>query len=125
MNQKPPQYKCFKFSCVRAIGDGEYIQQRKDGAEVYIQTSTTLFKDENGVPIGIITVNRDITKQKQADVALRNSEQMLINVIENIPVRVFWKDHNSVYQGCNSLHARAIGLASRVQIIGKRNSRSR
>lgn len=44
---------------------------------------------------------------------------MLQLVLDTIPVRVFWKDRNLNYLGCNKLFAQDAGLQSPDEIIGK------
>ncbi|MGF6511556.1 diguanylate cyclase (GGDEF)-like protein/PAS domain S-box-containing protein [Paraburkholderia sp. 32] len=44
---------------------------------------------------------------------------MLEAVIDNIPQRIFWKDLNSRYLGCNMAFARDAGLAYPEQVVGK------
>jgi diguanylate cyclase (GGDEF)-like protein/PAS domain S-box-containing protein len=51
--------------------------------------------------------------------ALNESQKMLQLVLDSIPVRVFWKDTDSIYLGCNRLFAMDAGLDSPEQIIGK------
>jgi len=41
------------------------------------------------------------------------------NILNQIPCRVFWKDRNSVFLGCNSYFAKAAGFESPEEIIGK------
>ncbi len=62
---------------------------------------------------------RDITKRKKAEQALRESQQMLRAVLDTIPVRVFWKDRNLNYLGCNRVFAEDGGLADPDAVIGK------
>jgi PAS domain S-box-containing protein len=62
---------------------------------------------------------RSLAERKQAQDALVESRQMLELVLDSIPVRVFWKDRNSVYLGCNRLFSADAGLNSTEQIIGK------
>ncbi len=50
---------------------------------------------------------------------LNSSRQMLQEVLDTIPVRVFWKGLNSEYLGCNKLFARDAGLNNSREIIGK------
>ncbi|NET89789.1 MAG: PAS domain-containing protein [Kamptonema sp. SIO1D9] len=50
---------------------------------------------------------------------LRDSQQMLQLVIDNIPQAIFWKDKNLVYQGCNQTFALDAGLKSVAEIVGK------
>jgi two-component system, sensor histidine kinase and response regulator len=51
--------------------------------------------------------------------ASNGSRGMLQNVLDTIPVRVFWKDRNGVYLGCNQLFARDAGKRSPEEIVGK------
>jgi PAS domain S-box-containing protein len=62
---------------------------------------------------------RDITERKRAEEALRESQQILEGIINAIPVRVFWKDKNLVYLGCNTAFARDAGFADPKDIVGK------
>ncbi len=50
---------------------------------------------------------------------LRESQRLLKLVLDSIPVRVFWKDRESVYMGCNQHFAHDAGLDSPEAIIGK------
>ena len=50
---------------------------------------------------------------------LDQSMNMLQLIIESIPVRVFWKDDNLRYLGCNTLFARDAGLNHPQQLLGK------
>jgi two-component system cell cycle sensor histidine kinase/response regulator CckA len=47
------------------------------------------------------------------------SELLLHLVIDSIPQRVFWKDRDSVYLGCNRSFARDAGLDEPALIVGK------
>ncbi|MGB9153366.1 MAG: GAF domain-containing protein [Alphaproteobacteria bacterium] len=44
---------------------------------------------------------------------------LLQNIIEGVPMRIFWKDRNSRYLGCNTLFARDAGFARPEELIGK------
>jgi PAS domain S-box-containing protein len=50
---------------------GEVLQHHKDGSDVYILGSVTLIKDEHGLPLGVVSVNRDNTQRKKADQILQ------------------------------------------------------
>jgi PAS domain-containing protein len=52
----------------------------------------------------------DITDRKQAQEALQASTRILEAVIDTIPARVFWKDKDLVYLGCNEIFARDAGI---------------
>jgi two-component system, cell cycle sensor histidine kinase and response regulator CckA len=57
---------------------------RKDGTKRYIEASISLQKDSSGKPIGFRGVIRDITERKQAEEALRQSEEKYRAILENI-----------------------------------------
>ena len=58
-------------------------------------------------------------ERKQTEEALRASQQIIEGIINAIPVRVFWKDKNLFYLGCNAAFARDAGFADPKDIIGK------
>ena len=77
------------------------------------------FTDPDGRVRGLIGAILDITGRKRAEDALRASQQIIEGIINAIPVRVFWKDKNLVYLGCNAALARDAGFADPKDIIGK------
>lgn len=50
---------------------------------------------------------------------LQQTQQLLRLVFDTVPQWIAWKDLNSVYLGCNESFARAVGLNSPNEIIGK------
>lgn len=64
----------------------EYTSIRKDGSRLPIETRTALVRDQQGNPQGIITIIRDITKRKQAEKSLRESQEHLRRLIDTSPV---------------------------------------
>ncbi len=93
-----------------------YISQ---GKEVWVQTVKTPVRDVNGKIVGIFGIFWDITERKQAQDELFNSRQMLRSVLDNIPQRVFWKDRNSVFVGCNKPFALDAGYEDPGELVGK------
>ncbi|MGA7876670.1 MAG: PAS domain S-box protein, partial [Desulfoferrobacter sp.] len=61
----------------------------------------------------------EIEERKKAERALQESQQMLQSVLDTIPVRVFWKNLDSKYLGCNRVLALDAGLHSPDEILGK------
>jgi diguanylate cyclase (GGDEF)-like protein/PAS domain S-box-containing protein len=61
----------------------------------------------------------DVTDQIKTEAEAQRSNQMLETVIDNIPQRIFWKDCESRYLGCNMAFARDAGFAYTEQVIGK------
>ncbi|MCB9453116.1 MAG: PAS domain S-box protein [Anaerolineaceae bacterium] len=102
---------------------------RKDGSILPVLASGTAIWNENGEFAMSRSILFDMTERKQIDDALRHSEQqlresrrMLQTVLDTIPVGVFWKDKESVYQGCNRQYALDAGLGSPATIVGKRDT---
>jgi PAS domain S-box-containing protein len=62
---------------------------------------------------------RDISERKRAHEALGASRLVTEGIINAIPVRVFWKDKQLVYLGCNAAFARDAGFADPKDVIGK------
>ncbi|HMD96451.1 MAG TPA: PAS domain S-box protein [Terriglobia bacterium] len=72
-----------------------------------------------GKSMGRVWGYRDVTERKRVEAELHHSRQMLQLVLDNIPQRVFWKDRNSVYLGCNRAFANDAALSSPADVIGK------
>ncbi|WP_026603933.1 bifunctional diguanylate cyclase/phosphodiesterase [Methylomonas sp. 11b] len=61
----------------------------------------------------------DITEQLKSEKALTESNLLLQTILETLPIRVFWKDLDSRYLGCNALFAGDAGQHSSKDLIGK------
>ena len=57
--------------------EGEFNVKRKDGSTIPTLISNTLLKDLEGKTIGIIGISTDIRERKQAEKALRESDEQL------------------------------------------------
>lgn len=64
----------------------------------------------------------NVLEHKRAGTELRESQEMLKLVTENIPQAVFWKDVDFKYMGCNKTFAIHAGINSPEDIIGMRDS---
>jgi PAS domain S-box-containing protein len=80
-------------------------------------TGKVFFRDRN--PIRLIGTVEDITHRKRAEEELYHSQQMLKLVLNSVPDRVFWKDRDFNYLGCNQNTARDAGLEDPRDIVGK------
>ena len=60
----------------------------------------------------------DLSRFKATEEALRASQSFLRLVLDTIPVRVFWKDTQSRYLGCNRAYANDAGLPTTAAITG-------
>jgi PAS domain S-box-containing protein len=76
-------------------------------------------KDRAGNIISVLAITHDITERKRADEILRESRQVLEVIFDTIPVRVFWKDINLNFLGCNTAFARDAGFEKPEDVVGK------
>lgn len=66
-----------------------------------------------------LVVLYDITEKAHGSEILLESRNILQSIIETIPMRVFWKDLDSRYLGCNTVFARDGGESDPAGMIGK------
>lgn len=57
----------------------------KNGSIVCLQTAVTFIRNEDGTPVGIHGISRDITERKRAEDALKESERRLSTLMANLP----------------------------------------
>ena len=96
----------------------EYIAFNKDKKPFPVTVySSPIFRNKQ--LIGFRGVAVDISERKRAEEALFNSRQMLQSVLDTIPQRVFWKDRNLVFLGCNKHLAHDVGYSDSSEMIGK------
>ena len=93
------------------------MHHHRTGRQVHVEYTTALVTMA-GKEL-VLGVDRDITERVQAEEVLRSTNERLQLVIDTIPHYVFWKDHLSVYLGCNSAFARFAGLDRADEVIGK------
>jgi len=93
-----------------SVNGVEVSMQRPDGTPLDYNVYASPLHDVEGRISGNVAVLVDITERKKAEEALWESTQRLKLVLDNMPAFVFWKDRNSVYQGCNVLFAANAGL---------------
>ena len=101
----------------------EYIRyedlplETSDGGQVEVEFVSNVYQVNNHK---VIQCNiRDITERIQTIKTLRESQRLIEGIINAIPVRVFWKDKNLAYLGCNMAFARDAGFADPKDLIGK------
>lgn len=67
----------------------------------------------------IDSVREPFLKLKQTRDELEVSQRMLQSIIDNVPVRIFWKDKESRFLGANDLMLRDAGMSGIGELIGK------
>ncbi len=106
--------KCIASGSVRGLVV-DHVHPDKTVIPVEINASTLGAGDS----LKIVALCRDITERKQAEMTLQGSRQMLRSVLDTVPVRVFWKDTEGRYLGCNQPFAGDAGFDSPEALIGR------
>ena len=75
---------------------GELKNKTSDGIVVDIDASNNPILDEKGKIIGFISINRDITKRKQIEEALKISEEKYRKIFENVQDVFYQADINGL-----------------------------
>ena len=68
---------------------GEVTQARKDGTRISVEVAPIVLHDESGRITGYVSVNRDITKRKRAEEAMRKSEEKYRGLTENVNLGIY------------------------------------
>jgi diguanylate cyclase (GGDEF)-like protein/PAS domain S-box-containing protein len=95
----------------------ETIGSRSDRSQFPFLVSVKRVETEQGARTFTFCI--DLTEQKRAEQQLRSVNDMMRAVLETVPVRIFWKDTESRYLGCNPAFAHDAGLSSPAELIGK------
>jgi diguanylate cyclase (GGDEF)-like protein/PAS domain S-box-containing protein len=98
---------------------GELVNRKKDGTLYNARLSIIATRDEHGQLQHLIGDIWDISASKAADIALAESRNLLVSVINTAPMRVFWKDRDLHYLGCNAAFAADAGMQHPDDVIGK------
>ncbi len=100
----------------------EWTYVCKNGQQLPVTLSITAILSQTGATTGYVAAAMDISQRKNTESKLNESQNLLRNVLDTIPVRVFWKDKNSVYMGGNELFAKDVGVKPADALIGKTDS---
>ena len=93
---------------------GEVMNVCKDGTRIPINLSASSIKEENGQPIALVGIARDITEQKRIESELRK----LSEAVEQSPVSVIITDVNGTIEYVNSKFCQSTGYEQK-EVIGK------
>ena len=108
---------CLKGDLGRGIYSFEIIH--KKGHRVWLELATSGVFDAQGKLEAVQGVARDVTERIEAERELEESRHFLRTIIDTIPVRLYWKDLKSIYQGCNLSFARDSGVELPDGLVGK------
>lgn len=85
----------------------------------YIQLKIRPVFDANGSLVKMVGTLLDITKQQKLEQRIRQESSLMKSIINTVPVRIFWKDSNLRFLGCNKLFVEDASLNDERDLIGK------
>ena len=88
----------------------ETRRRRKDGSLIDVSLSTAAMRNATGDIVGAMAIIADITERKQAEEALRQSEERLRSVMTNAPVILFGVDHEGLFTLAEGKGLTALGV---------------
>ncbi len=82
-------YEEFDRWCKEAFAKGEparfeYVRKRKNGVIFPTEHSVSMITGDDGSPLGIVSVTRDISRRKAAELELQQSEEKFRRIFETI-----------------------------------------
>ena len=102
-----------------SVHDAEMVIAPKGGTPRRVSSRGQAFYDAAGRKMGAVVAMQDITARKQAEEELLRSRKVLAGVLNQIPQRVFWKDRDLIYRGCNRAFAADMGFREPGEVIGR------
>ena len=99
-------------------GAAEYLMVRKDGSCFYAEANANILRDVSNNPTGVLYIERDITERKQAEEALRESEEQHRSLFESMAQGVVYQDAVGSIVAANPAAERILGL-SLDQMLGR------
>ncbi len=97
----------------------EYRLQTDEQIITWILGLAQAERNQNGDVLGYVGTITNITDQKMKESELAESRNLLKTIVDTMPARIFWKDKESRYLGCNPVFAKDAGIGSPQEIIGK------
>jgi PAS domain S-box-containing protein len=101
------------------IQNREYQIGIKDGRTIPVEMSVALMKDSGGNVMGFVGTSRDITERKQAEVALRESEELYRTLVETSPDAITLTDLDSTILMVNRRALALHGYERAEEMLGR------
>ena len=99
--------------------EGELVHTCRDGTEITVASRQVLRRNDEGRPVSILEINRDITAQKRAEQALQESAERFRLLVEGVKdYAIFSLDLHGNVTSWNQGAARIKGYSAR-EIVGK------
>jgi len=99
----PPEFYQGLWRCIAGgkVWQGEICNRRKDGGLYWVESTITPFLDDAGKPYQYVSIRTDITRLKAAEMALRESEELMHTVLNSVSAQIAVLDRDGVILAVN------------------------
>lgn len=97
--------------------EGELGHWTREGRHIKVASRQVLQRDQDGRPIGILEINRDITERKEAEESLRNLSARLLQLQDEERRRIARELHDSTGQNLAALVIHLSAVTQRISTI--------
>jgi PAS domain S-box-containing protein len=104
----------------KASANDSYEAIRKDGTSVWIEIRSSLLKNTDNTPTGIISIITDVTQRRETQQALQNSEEKYRRIVDTSNEGIWVTDENFIITFSNKQIAEMLGFTIE-EMFGKRS----
>jgi two-component system, LuxR family, sensor kinase FixL len=90
----------------------ETVRRRKDGSEINVSLTISPIRDRTGKIIGASKILRDISQQKDAEMALVRREALLRSILDTVPDAMIVIDERGLMQSFSAAAERLFGYTA-------------
>jgi PAS domain S-box-containing protein len=92
------------------VWHGEICNLKKDGSPYWVAATIVPLLDESGLPTEYIAIRTDITARKDAETKLADQLHFSKQLMDAIPLPIYYKGTDGRYLGCNRAFADLLGI---------------
>ncbi len=111
-SRTPPTHEIIRGSVLTGQWSGELMNRRKDGSVFPIQLNASCVRDATGQVVALMGVAQDITKRKEAEHALRESEAKLRATFEQAALGICLTDLDGRFLRVNERLCKITGFSA-------------
>jgi PAS domain S-box-containing protein len=105
--------------CAGKVWHGEICNRAKNGDEYWVAATIVPFLDADGLPYEYIAIRTDITARKLAEVKLAEQLHFSRQLMDAIPIPIYYKDSTGRYLGTNRSFIATFAPPGTDSLVGK------